>query len=244
MAQTSQLLSVLKKSLKANGKTYADVAKALDLTEASIKRLFSEKQFTLQRLDAVCQLLEIEISDLVQMMNEQTRRISELSREQEAEIIKDVKLLLVAVCVLNRWTMEDILLHYDLQEAECITRLATLDRLGLIELQPNNRIKILVAPNFHWQDSGPIQKFFRDKVESEFFNSSFSKSTEKLYCLNGMVSRSSNAVFQRKMERLAAEFNELNDDDAGLPIRQRFGTSVVLAIRQWQFRAFEHLVRR
>ena len=39
MTQTSQMLVALKKCLRAKGLTYCDVAEALDLSEASVKRL-------------------------------------------------------------------------------------------------------------------------------------------------------------------------------------------------------------
>ena len=57
MAQTEFLIQSLKKSLKAHGLTYADVARQLKLSEASIKRLFSEQNITLERLDQICQMM-------------------------------------------------------------------------------------------------------------------------------------------------------------------------------------------
>ncbi|MEJ2426311.1 MAG: XRE family transcriptional regulator, partial [Candidatus Thiodiazotropha sp.] len=36
MAQTQQLITALKRTLKAHGLTYADVAERLDLSEASV----------------------------------------------------------------------------------------------------------------------------------------------------------------------------------------------------------------
>ena len=32
--------------------------------------------------------------------------------------------------------------------------------MKIIELQPGNRVKMLVAPNFDWIPNGPIQQFF------------------------------------------------------------------------------------
>ena len=69
MSQTRELIKTLKMALKAQGKTYADVAVELGLTEASVKRLFSQQSFSLSRLDQVCHMLDIEITDLVQLMN-------------------------------------------------------------------------------------------------------------------------------------------------------------------------------
>jgi len=48
---------------------------------------------------------------------------------------------------------------------------------------------------------------------------------------------------QKKMEKLIKEFNELNDSDAALPLDERYGTTVVMAIRQWNYGVFEHLRR-
>jgi DNA-binding Xre family transcriptional regulator len=241
MAQTLHLINTLKKALKGHGLTYADIAKKIDMSEASIKRMFSEKNFTLKRLEELCQCIDLEISDLLSLMKEDEQNISQLSEAQEKEIVNDLTLLLVTVCVLNRWTLNDIIAHYKITETEGIQYLAKLDRLKIIELLPKNKIKLLVASNFAWIENGPIQQFFQSKVEKEFFSTRFNKSNERLFVFNGMLAESSNTVFQKKMEKLVKEFNDLNDSDAGLPIKERYGTSVVMAIRQWEYGLFEHM---
>ena len=243
MSQTRELIKTLKTALKAQGKTYADVAVELELTEASVKRLFSQQSFSLSRLDQVCHLLDMEITDLVQLMNEQQQRLQQLTIEQEKEITRDVTLTLVTVCVLNRWTMEDILNYYHISETECVRHLAKLDRLKLIELLPRNRIRLMVAPNFSWRENGPIQTFFQKKISQEFCNTRFSGDDECLIVLNGMFSSQSNAEFQRKLKRLAREFDLLNNDDAALDLEQRSGATLVLAMRGWQYGLFQPFVK-
>ena len=245
MAQRTQLVDTLKAALKAHGKTYADVAEYLQLSETSIKRLFSESNFSLQRLDDICRMINMEISDLVKIMNESSAvHLSQSSEEQEAEIARDIALLLVTVCVLNRWTLQEIVACFHLSETHCIRHLAKLDRLKLIELLPKNRVKLLVAPNFKWRDNGPIQQFFLEKLEADFFNSRFNKEDERLIVINGMLADSSNAVFQRKMEHLAKEFDVLNNDDAGLPLEERNGITVVLAMRRWAYGLFDDIRKK
>lgn len=243
MAQIHALVKTLKKQLKASGKTYADVANCLGLSEASVKRLFAEENFTLQRLELVCDMLEMELSDLIAKMTQDQQRISQLSETQEKEIASDILLLLIAVCVVNGFTFPDILQRYAISETECIQKLAQLDRLKIIELMPGNRIKLRIAANFNWLPNGPIQKFFHNKVQQDFFNCRFDKEHEKLMVLNGLLSNVSNAEFQRKLLRLAKEFDHLCLDDAALPMGQRNGTTVVLAMRQWQYSLFENLRR-
>lgn len=244
MSQTAPLINTLKQALKSHGKTYADVAAALDLHQASVKRLFAEKNLSLQRLDQICQLMGMEITDLVKLMGESQRQLTELSEEQEKEIAEDLVLLLITVCVLNRWSLEDIINHYALSEVQCVQKLAKLDRLKIVELQPSNHIKLLVAANFSWRNNGPIQRFFHESVERDFFNTHFNRDTDKLLVVNGMLSCNSNTQFQRKMVKLVQEFDVLNTEDTDLPIDQRFGTTAVIAVRQWQYGLFEDLLKK
>lgn len=245
MAQTQQLIAMLKKALKAHGMTYADTARHLNLSEASVKRLFSQKRFTLQRLDQICQLIGLEISDLVRMINEQaSAQISGLTLEQEREIVADLELLLVAVCVLNRWSLDEIISYFELSEVDCIRHLTHLDHLQMIELLPNNRMKLLVSPHFKWRENGPIQQFFLERLQSDFFGSRFDQASEALIVLNGMLTSSSFEVFQRRMARLAREFDELSSNDATLPLQERDGTTIVMAMRPWRYGLFNQFKKQ
>lgn len=244
MAQIVEIVDTLKALLKAHKLKYRDVASTLGLSEASIKRLFSTRDFDLVKLDGICQMMNLEISDLLQAMAEQQAHIQELSDQQEAEIASDPVLLMITVCVLNRWSMDDILSHYQLSESQCIQKLAQLDRLNIIELLPKNKIKLLVDSNFHWRPNGAIQQFFHRAIEKELFDSPFDKDNHKLLVLNGMLSENANREFQGKMDRLAREFDQLNNADAGLPIGKRFGVTAVLAVRDWNYQVFAHLLKK
>jgi transcriptional regulator with XRE-family HTH domain len=243
MSQVTALLKTLRRELKAQGFTYADIAVQLRLSESSIKRMFSESKLSLERLDALCQVAGLEISDLTQKMSEERNRIDMLTEKQEREVADDSKLLLVAICVLNLWTFKEIIQAYELTEHECVQLLAKLDRLKVIELLPLNRFRLSVANDFRWIPNGPIQRFFRTEVQPDFMKSTFSGPGEKMVFRNGMLSRGSNATMMKKVEKLVAEFKELHDEDAGLPLKERFGSSVLVAMRPWELEHFRKLRR-
>ena len=243
MSQVAALLRTLRRELKAQGVTYADVAGRLQLSESSIKRMFSESKLSLERLEALCQVFGLEISDLVQRMGEERQRIEMLSKEQEGEVADDQKLLLVAICALNLWSFQEIIDTYEISEHACIQLLAKLDRLKLIELLPLNRYRLTVANDFRWLPNGPIARFFREEAQPDFMKSTFSAPGEKLLFRSGMLSRGSNATMMKKMDKLLAEFKELHDEDAGLPLEERFGSSLLVALRPWELAHFRHLRR-
>jgi len=239
MAQLTTIIKVVKKQLRAQGLTYADVAIALELSEASVKRLFAEQNFTLQRMEVISELLGLELSELMQLVAKEQQQLSELSVAQEQEIADDLPLLLVTVCVMNHYSFQEIIDDYEISETECIRKLAKLDKLKLIELLPNNRIKLLIAPNFKWQPRGPIQQFFRRKIQRDFFRTDFDKEMEKLNVLNGMLSKESVKKVQGRMQRLADEFNNLIKEDAHLELNEKHGITLVMAKRQWDYSIFD-----
>jgi hypothetical protein len=243
MAQTAQLIDTLKNALKTHKKTYADVAVHLRLSEGSVKRLFAEGSFSLERFEQTCQLINMEFSDLVQLMHEQSSRLIQLTRPQEKKIASDRELLLVTVCVLNRWTLADILSAYKLNKKDVIHHLATLDKMQIIELLPGDRIKLLASSNFNWIENGPIQQFFQKNVSHEIFNSRFDRQHEKLIVANAMLTRKSIAVLQKKLEKLLLELNQLNNEDAGLAVSGKKGTTLVMAVREWNYGLFSDLRR-
>ena len=243
MPQKIALLDTLKREIRRQGYSYADVAKALDLSEATIKRSFSLKSLSLDRLDAICQWLGMEISDLVQRMEGQQTRLNELTEPQERELVSDIKLLLVALALLHRWTFEEILSTYQITEIEGIRLMARLDRMGVIELLPRNQVRLRVSRNFGWLPNGPIQRFFEEHVQNDYFRSRFVGPGEKRIFLSGMLSRRANVEIMRRIEKLATEFNLLVREDENLALSECFGTSVVLAMRPWEPSVFAVLRR-
>ncbi|MDM3872544.1 helix-turn-helix transcriptional regulator [Porticoccus sp. W117] len=239
MSEITSLISALKKALKQQGKTYRDVAQLLGLSESSVKRIFTSGDLSLKRLDKLCGWLGITITGLSVAAEAQQPTLSQLTIEQEQELVVDPIMLLVASCVLNQWQFAEIISYYNITEPQCVSKLAALDRLGVIELLPGNRIKLRVAPNFRWQTNGPIQQFFQNSVEREFFNSNFAREDEQFIVLNGTLSAASSQIFQKRMRKLASEFNELSKADLALPLNERHGTTAVIAVRQWHFALFE-----
>ena len=244
MAHSTALVEALKRELKARGITYAELARSLRLSEASVKRMFSRHDFTLSRLDDICACAKLEFSELARAIAREETLISQLTHEQEREIVADKKLFLVAVCALNHVTFDQIVETYDLSAAECVRLLTRLDRLKFIELQPNNRIRLLVSRTFAWLPDGPIQRFFNEQAHNEFFRSRFSRADEFMLVVNGMLSAASTATVVERLKRVAREFSELHNDDVRLPLEQRSAMTVLVALRHWELEAFAGLRRR
>ncbi len=243
MTQTDALIDTLKRVLKTRRTTYAELARRLDMSEANIKRMFASKRFTLERLEQVCKSLDMELSDLFQLYEESRQRITRLTLEQEQELLRDEKLLLVAVSVRNRLGFEDIVNNYDISPSECIRYLAKLDKLKIIDLLPNNHIKLRIDEHFRWLPNGPIEKFFEKQIQAQFLKSTFSGEQEQRLFLFGLLGDSSTQIMMNRMKSLAREFTDLHRQDAHLPLDKRHNIGFMLALRPWDLDVFVPLYR-
>jgi transcriptional regulator with XRE-family HTH domain len=243
MTELHLLLATIKRHLKAKGLTYRDVAATLGLSEPSVKRLFSTGRIPLERLMALCAMLDLTLAELTQEAASRTPKLQGLGAGQEAELVSDPKLLLVATCALNHWTLADIVAHYRIDEAECIQRLARLDRLRLIDLLPGNRIRINVARDFDWLPEGPIRRYFRERGQDDFLAATFSREDETLFFVHGMLSPEANAQFMLQLRRLRRSFAALHDESLAAPDGTRRGMGLLLALREWEPPDFARLRR-
>ena len=151
MATSAKIIEALKQQLKARGITYKGLAARLELSESAIKHMFSTGNLSLKRLDALCAVIDMEMSELAEVADTQTPRIDVLPAELEAELVADYRLLLIAYCLVNYWSFEEILERYTISRADGVKLLRRLDRMRLIELQPGDRVRLLISNNFRWQ---------------------------------------------------------------------------------------------
>ena len=243
MQETERLLDELKKALKTAGITYAELARHLNLSEASVKRLFHSQSFSLIRLEQACRFAGLEIADLVGRINASVERISELTPEQEKHLLGNPKLLLMIYLLLNQWSFDEIVATYTIDRAEGFGLLRQLERLRMIEVLPGDKVKLLTARNFKWRKNGPVQTFFREQVQSEFLASRFAAPDEDLRFVAARLSRTSLMRMQRHLDRTVREFDDLAKQDASLPSDEVTAAAAVLAIRPWQFSMFADMKR-
>jgi len=243
MSTTADLVLALKKELKAAHLTYADLAKKLGMAESSVKRMLARGDMPLSRIDAICRALKLDFGELARRVADAQPLLAELTQQQEKAVVADKKLLLVAICVLSQWTLEQIVASYRLSEAEGVKYLAQLDRIGIIELRPLNRYRLKLAKTFRWRPHGPVMDYFREHALLDYYSGGFDGHGEGLLLVHGSVSRSLAPSFMERLQRVAQDFAQQHQADQKLPEKDREGYTLLLAMRSWEFEAFAALRR-
>lgn len=238
MSQTNQIILTLKKTLKSTGIKYVDVAKYLNISESSIKRQFTQGDISLNRLEKICELINIEIADLLELVHLQSMQVEQLTVNQERMIVSDTKLMLVTVSVLNNLTFDEIYQLYNFEKSELIKLLLQLEKINLIQLNPDNKIKPLISRTFQWQNNGPIQRYFENHIQDDFFDCQFNHAGEIRLVINGMISTGSNQTLHKKVKQLAQTFSDFAYKDQNIGFDRRYGSTMVIAMRPWELPEF------
>ncbi len=231
MMTEMQIIAALKKLLKQQGNTYRDVASWLDLSEGSVKRLFAKGEMRLDRLVAILSHLGRDMNDLVSIANADSKHISQVTVEQERELVSDIPTLLVAVATISHLSFDDMVAYYGFPATIVEQSLLKLDKMGFIALQPNNHYLLNVSANFRWRTNGPIQRFFMENLSANYMSKPLAKD-DKLVMMGAMLSEASSRQLDVLIDEFLERLQSLNIVDRPLPLAEKSDTFIVLAKRR------------
>jgi hypothetical protein len=235
-------MAELKHALRECGLTYSAVANKLGLSVASVKRLFSAGDLSLTRVDQICELLETGLAEILARARDRPST-NQLTLAQEQEIVSDPKLFLIAWLLINRAPLEEIVRSYKFSEREVLRFFYRLDQLRVIELQPGNRVRLLVSRHFSWRAGGPVQRYIHQKLLREFMDGHFVGPREEFFFHGGEVSRAALAELQAALRNTAHQCADIIERDRG-PREHRHGVAFVLALRPWKYSGFGQFERQ
>jgi DNA-binding Xre family transcriptional regulator len=229
---TTYIIDALRAHLKARHLTYKDLAVGLGLSEVSIKRLFATGDCTLERLERICHFLQVELADLFKSSPPKRKLIAALTPSQESELARNKKLLMVAVCALNRWPIKDMWAHLELTRPQIFSLLQRLEKIGFLELPNAQQYRLLVTHNFAWITGGPIMRMVQS-MSQEFFTHPFDGQGEVLRILNVRLSPTALTHLRTRLVQIVQEYEDQSRADSHLPLQDRPPISVCIAARAW-----------
>ena len=238
MSGSRTIVDAIRDVLRARGMTYRDLAERLQVSEPTVKRDLGRGNFSLSRLDRICEALGLSLPELLEHGDPSVRpSITRLSAEQEAALVEDPQLLLTSYLIVNHWRFEEIMQTFQVDENALISLLLRLDALGLIDYRPPDRFRKLTARNFSWRREGQAHRFFVEGVMPEFLGDRFEGEGDAFQFLSARLPASARVAFRQRIERLVEEF-ELAARSHERPGEQdRQGCSLLIAFRDWEFSA-------
>ena len=232
MEETRQLTAALKRCLKSRGLTYAQLARRINLSEASVKRTFAQHRFTLRRLEQVCAAAGMSIAELARLLERGRQHPTSLSFEQEAALARDPQLLAYFYLLLNGSSEGRIRRDYEFSERALQQLRARLIELQLAEDTSRRGLRLRVGRQIVWRRDGPVRSAYERQVKREFLDNEFAGRRDYLGWQPAELTDASIEVLRRKLHQLYNDYLELADLDAG-SAQPRHSTAMLLAFRPW-----------
>jgi transcriptional regulator with XRE-family HTH domain len=154
------IFDALKRTLRAKGITYRTLAERMGVSEATVKRIFHERNCKLDRLMQICAVSGVELENVLGSMNRGPGPASRIAAETERKLARRPSLLFVFIMLSEKFTPEAIMRAQGLSEASMFLYLRDLEELGLVALGAGLTARILVDTPIQWNFGGPLQPLF------------------------------------------------------------------------------------
>jgi transcriptional regulator with XRE-family HTH domain len=239
VSESARIVANAKTALRTRGVTYAELARRIGLSEASVKRVLSRGTLSLRRLEQICGAIGTSVAEVVLLLRESAgERAETLTLEQEKALAADPRLFACYHLMANGRSNREMETELRVAPRAVQQWFARLKALGLVTQPAKGRARTAAAVAVKWRPDGPVRRMYEREVRTEFLQSLFGAEREALHFRSAELSAASCRVLQRKLDRLAAEFRDLADLDATLPSSEKRNVGCLLAMRPWVFSRF------
>lgn len=159
------ILKELKKVMRQRGVTYKQISQSLGTSEVTVKRLFSAQDGSLNRLSEICQFFGFSLLDLASSLAKREVKVFKFSEKQEHFFSRNQNYFEFFSEIYERkLSIAEMKEKYQLNDHSIFKYLHGLDKLGLIQLQSNNRFRFCVEGKVSWITGGALQKLYLETM--------------------------------------------------------------------------------
>lgn len=227
--EVGRVVTTLKHLLRQRGMHYTDVAKQLSASERSVQRWFNGEGLTLDLLSRLCDIVGVTMAELHSLAeNVVDQRPRSLTEVQEAALAEVPLRAFVFTRLLQGWTAQELQLACNIDEPALFQHLLKLERLGLIEVHPGNRVRLLTRRNIEWRRGGPMRVHFNQFVKKLVAAMDFGDA-ESIWTSEVInLSQRSAMALDAKLQALRLEIREMAKAERDLAADDKLWYSMVL----------------
>ncbi|MBL4784889.1 MAG: helix-turn-helix transcriptional regulator [Cohaesibacteraceae bacterium] len=163
----NEIFDILKRALKAKSITYVELAARIKVSEPTIKRMFAERDCKFSRLMAICRVLGISATELLESATRADDVAETLPQSAEKAFAASPSLFHFFILLRDSVPVSQILDHYDLSEADIFLYGRDLEKLGLAEITNSGKIALASRAPVRFALGSPLHSVYR-KINLDF----------------------------------------------------------------------------
>lgn len=214
---TERLVETIKQVMKERGFIYKDLCEPLQLSESSIKRLFSRMSFSIDQVIEIVAAIGLTMPELSALAFQNQSKFHQYTPEQDQLLGENPIVFYVFVRLLVGFKPNEINKELNLGENRMLKILNRLDSAKLIELLPRGRVKVRVKGPFQHINGGSFRKVFFPRVLKLCFDH-FSQHIRSVENFSGLIhsrefylSREAYVAFRNEIEELSRKYRDITN---------------------------------
>ncbi len=137
----NEVFIVLKEVIKSRGFNYKSFSEELGMSESGFKKVMSNKDCSVGKLDEICDALNLSFADLVALSKEKVQTLT-LNKKQEDLFLREPSYYhFFTELISNDYNWQKVKDKHRLSKKKCLLILTSLDKVNLLRLEPANRVK-------------------------------------------------------------------------------------------------------
>lgn len=155
-----QIRLTIKRLMKKDGHRYTDLAKALQLSLPTVKRMLTRDDLPFERLVSIAHWLGMSLSELVELANHGREEAVQFSLKQEAYFAKNPRALHYFHLLLSGWRSEQIVQNFGFTNRETERLQFALEKVGLLEIWNGGRLRLKSRGPYQMVPGGEMERLF------------------------------------------------------------------------------------
>ncbi len=178
------LIANVKELLRKREMTYSDLAKEIGMSESGVQKVFSGDDISMSRLLQICDAVGVSLGAIVDQAETLTSNEINFDSEQEKFFLDNPNFFdFYWALSSNQFNPAVVQEKYGLDDLSLQKYLLKLDKLGVIELHENNRIKFEKVNASYWLNESHLAKKMIGRYQVEFVKDSLRREQG---CYNSM----------------------------------------------------------
>ncbi len=163
--ETRKIKELIKSMMKKKKYKYDDLAKVLKVSVPTVKRLLNKEDLSVHRLLVIINWLGLDLAQVSKLTKEHHKKeYTEFTVEQEEFLAEHPGHVYFFAELMDGYTPQQLAERFNLSKQSLEKYLFDLDRHNLIELQKDNRVRLLNKNYVLSIEGGPLAKKFSKKM--------------------------------------------------------------------------------
>lgn len=235
------LRSNLKQALKDRGATYRQLARAMNVSEITVKRLLAGDDVSLSRLQQICAFLNLSVSEVLRAAESgESTEIYQFTLEEDAYFFQHERAYATLILLSHYESVAALERALKLSRTSLYAELRQLEKMGFIEVHEGDRVRFLRKGTFRAHPDGELVKNQSARTLQKFFAADFRGPRELKNMLVMELTESAGfdaeAILRKTMKDLIALHNACETSRS-----PKTSMGAIFALRPYTYDYLDHL---